>query len=79
MSLLRDQILRDLLVHSWLAYVFGGLSAGRTTRSSGSGTQDKVAANSALDDARNEIQNNGTVAVGEHVVIQRAPEASQVS
>ena len=64
---------------SWLAYVFGRLSGGRTTRSSGSRTQDEVAANSVLDDARNEIQNHGALAVGEHVVIQRIPEASQVS
>jgi hypothetical protein len=64
---------------SRLAYVFGGLSTGRTTQSSGSGTQDEVAVNSALDDARYEIQNNDALAVGEHVVIQRIPEASQVS
>ena len=59
--------------------MFGGLSAGRTTQPSGSGTQDEVTANSALDDARNEIQNNGILAVGEHVVTQRVPETSQVS
>ena len=64
---------------SRLAYVFGGLSVGRTTQSSRSGTQDEVTANSALDDARNEIQNNSALAVGEHVVIQRIPETSQVS
>jgi hypothetical protein len=59
--------------------VFGGLSVGRTTQSSGSGTRDEVAANSVLDDAQNEIQNNDALAVGEHVVIQRIPEASQVT
>ncbi|KAF8553762.1 hypothetical protein OG21DRAFT_1196424 [Imleria badia] len=60
---------------SLFAYVFS--STGKTTQSSGSGVQDEVAANSALDDARNEIQNSGALAVGEHVVIQRIPEASQ--
>ena len=64
---------------SLLAYIFRRLSAGRTTQSSGSRTQDQVAANSALNDARNEIQNNGALAVGEHVMIQRIPEVSQVS
>ena len=64
--------------HSWLAYVFGGQSAGRTTQSSGSGTQDEVVTSSALDNARNEILNNDALAVGEDVVIQRIPEASQV-
>jgi hypothetical protein len=68
-----------VLGDSRLAYVFGGLSIGRTTQSAGSGTRDEVAANSMLDDARNEIQNNDALAVGEHVVIQRIPEVSQVS
>ncbi|KAI9456083.1 hypothetical protein HD554DRAFT_220011 [Boletus coccyginus] len=62
---------------SWLGYVFGGLSSGRSTQSSGSGAQDEVTANPALDDARNEIQNSGALAVSEHVVVQRIPEASQ--
>lgn len=64
---------------SWLAYIFGGPSTSRTAESSGKGAQDEMVANPALDAARNEIQNNGALAVGEHVVIQRMPEASQVS
>ena len=56
-----------------------GLPAGRTTQSSGSSMQDEVAANSALDNARNEILNNSALAVGEDVVIRCIPEASQVS
>ena len=64
---------------SWLAYIFGGPSTSRTAESSGRGAQDEMVANPALDAARNEIQNNGALAVGEHVVIQRMPEASQVS
>ena len=64
---------------SLFAYVFGGLSTGRATQPSGSGMQDEGASSSAVDDARNEIQNSGALAVGEHVVIRRIPEASQVS
>ena len=64
---------------SWLGYIFGGLSTGRTADSSRSSMRDEITANPALDAARNEIQNNGALAVGEHVVIQRMPEASQVS
>jgi len=64
---------------SFLGYVFGGLSTGKSTQSSESGAQDEVTGNSVLDDARNEIQNSGALAVGEHVVIERIPEASQVS
>ena len=64
---------------SLFAYVFRGLSTGRTTQSSGNGMQDEAASNSAVDDARNEIQNSGALAVSEHVVIRRIPEASQVS
>ncbi|KAI9570849.1 hypothetical protein HD554DRAFT_2312658 [Boletus coccyginus] len=58
---------------SWLGYVFGGLSSGEST----SGTQDEGTADPVLDDAQNEIQNSGALAVGEHVVIQRIPEVSQ--
>ena len=64
---------------SFLTYVFGGRFTGKSTQSSGSGVQDEVTADPALDDARNEIQNSGALAVGEHVVIERIPEASQVS
>ncbi|KAG6375888.1 hypothetical protein JVT61DRAFT_2755 [Boletus reticuloceps] len=62
---------------SWLAYMFGGLSTDQTPQPSGSGMQDEAAVDSALDDARDEIQNKGALAVGEHVVIHRIPEASQ--
>jgi len=68
-----------VLGNSWLRYVFGGLSRGRRAKSHGSGTQDEVTASPALNDARNEIQNSGALAVSEHVVVQRIPEASQVS
>ncbi|KAF8126569.1 hypothetical protein EV363DRAFT_577932 [Boletus edulis] len=61
---------------SWLAYMFG-LSTDQTPQPSGSGMQDEVAVDSAPDDARDEIQNKGAIAVGEHVVIHRIPEASQ--
>ena len=64
---------------SRLAYMFGDRFTSHTTQSSGSTPQDEVAGNSVLDDAQNEIQNNGALAVGEHVVIQRVPEVSQVS
>ena len=64
---------------SSLAYIFRGLSADRNIQPSGSGTQDDMTTHSAFDDARDEIQNNGALAVGENVVIQRIPEASQVS
>ena len=64
---------------SWLAYVFGGLTTNKCTEPSRSGVQDEAASLSGLDDARKEIRNNGAIAVGENVVIQRFPEASQVS
>ena len=64
---------------SLFAYVFGGLSTRRTTQPSGSGMRDEGPSSLVVDDARIEIQNSGALAVGEHVVIQRIPEASQVS
>ena len=63
---------------SWLAYISGCLSPRRTTKSSSSGARDEIVANPELEEGRNEIQNNGALAVGERVVIQRIPEASQV-